>query len=192
MKRLGLTLAVCLAALGACEGRNPKPALEPVETEPDLTIEETALPEISPPPQVYGLEIFEDPINISILDAGPQDELTGLAPPKFELHCNTATKTLEAVAPERQLGADAVAGPAHLIFSGVAFEGEARVVEDESGAISLTLPLTPELLAAVATTVTARLAIGDSFAESNADTNGAFPGFAGKCSLESGVPLPPR
>ena len=66
------------------------------------------------------------------------------------------------------------------------------LIDADAAAVSLTLPLTPELLAATATTITARLVISDGFAESNVDTNGAFPGFAGQCSLRSGVPLPTR
>lgn len=194
MHRKALALVVSLAMLGACEARNPSPALEPAVQAPDLSIEEAPLDEIETtgPMGFRGMEMFDGETTISVLDAGPQDDLTGLAPPKFALHCDTADKTLEAVAPSRQLGMYAVAGPAALVVSGTAFEGQAALTETEGGAVSLTLPITPELLAAIATATTARLVIGDGFAESNIDTNGAFPGFAGQCSLESGIPLPPR
>ncbi len=186
-------LTASLAALAACEARNPKPALE-TATPPDLTIEEAALPEIEPAPRVVdGLELLDSETGISVLDVGPQDEVTGLQPPKFALHCNAADKTLEAVAPARQFGPYVVAGPAELVVSGTGIPGEAVLVDtEEGGAVSLTLPLTPDLLAAIATTLTARVVIGDGYAQSHTDTNGTFPGFAGQCSLKSGVPLPVR
>jgi hypothetical protein len=194
MKCRALALAVCVAALAACEARNPVPALESAQPEPDMTIEETALDEIegAAPMNFQGMEMFDGDTTISVIDTGPQDDLTGLSPPKFALHCDTADKTLEVVAPARQLGVYAVEGPAALVVSGVSFPGEAVLTEAEGAAINMALPLTPELLEAIATTVTARVVIGDGFAESNADTSGAFPGFAGQCSLESGIPLPPR
>ncbi len=190
MKRFALALSAAVLTLGACEGRNPAPALEapPAETAP-------AVPppsERETPPPVDGLELLDGETVISALDAGPQDDVSGLSPPKFALHCDTAAKTLEVIAPARQLGDYAVAGPAQFIASGAVFDGEAVLTEVDGAAVSLTLPLTPELLAAIATTTTARLAIGDGFAESNVDITGTFPGFAGQCSLESGVPLPPR
>jgi len=186
-------LAACLCGLAACDARNPKPALE-TATPPDFAIEEAALPEIETAPRTEdGLELQDSENGISVLDAGPQDEVTGLQPPKFALHCDAAAKTLEAVAPARQLGAYAVAGPAQLVISGESHAGEAVLVETEDGsAVSLTLPLTPDLLAELATTLTARLVIGDGYAESHLDRNGTFPGFAGQCSLKSGVPLPVR
>lgn len=194
MKLERLLLAACVAALAACEARNPVPALEAEPPAVDDSIEETALDEIEglEPINLRGMELFDGDATISVVDMGPQDDLTGLSPPKFALHCDPSAKTLEAVAPARQLGVYAKPGPASLVVSGQAFDGEAAVTEDDGAEVSLTLPLSPELLEAVATTVTARVVIGDGFAESNVDSNGAFPGFAGQCSLKSGIPLPPR
>ena len=185
-------LAAGFLALAACEGRNPAPALE---APADEAVTGDVTPEDAGPafaPMADGLELFDSETGISVLDVGPQDAITGLAPPKFALHCDTAAKTLEVVAPARQLGDYAVAGPARYVVSGISFDGEAVLIDADGAAVSLTLPLTPELLAATATTITARLVISDGFAESNVDTNGAFPGFAGQCSLRSGVPLPTR
>lgn len=185
-------LAAGFLALAACEGRNPAPALE--APAPGAVTREPA-PEQAEPggaPAADGLELADSATGISVRDAGPQDAITGLAPPKFALHCDTAARTLEVVAPARQLGDYAVAGPARYIVSGISFDGEAVLTDEGAAAVSLTLPLTPGLLAATATSITARLVIGDGFAESHADTNGAFPGFAGQCSLQSGVPLPAR
>jgi len=190
--RVSFLLAASLAALAACEGRNPTPALEAPAAG---AVTEDMTPEAAEPafaPTADGLELFDSETGISVLDVGPQDAITGLAPPKFALHCDTAAKTLEVVAPARQLGDYAVAGPARYVVSGISFDGEAVLTDADGAAVSLTLPLTPELLAATATTITARLVISDGFAESNVDTNGAFPGFAGQCSLRSGVPLPTR
>lgn len=190
--RVSFLLAASLAALAACEGRNPTPALEAPAAE---AVTEDMTPEAAEPafaPTADGLELFDSETGISVLDVGPQDAITGLAPPKFALHCDTAARTLEVVAPARQLGDYAVAGPARYVVSGISFDGEAVLTDADGAAVSLTLPLTPELLAATATTITARLVISDGFAESNVDTNGAFPGFAGQCSLKSGVPLPVR
>ena len=190
--RFALLLAASLAAVAACEGRNPTPALEAPAAE---AVTEDMTPEPAEPafaPTADGLELFDSETGISVLDVGPQDAITGLAPPKFALHCDTAAKTVEVVAPARQLGDYAVAGPARYVVSGISFDGEAVLTDADGAAVSLTLPLTPELLAATATTITARLVISDGFAESNVDTNGAFPGFAGQCSLKSGVPLPVR
>ena len=190
--RVSFLLAASLAALAACEGRNPTPALEAPAAE---AVTEDMTPETSEPAFALtadGLELFDSETGISVLDVGPQDAITGLAPPKFALHCDTAAKTLEVVAPARQLGDYAVAGPARYVVSGISFDGEAVLTDADGAAATLTLPLTPELLAATATTITARLVISDGFAESNVDTNGAFPGFAGQCSLKSGVPLPTR
>jgi len=191
MKRVTM-MAAGFAALAACEGRNPAPALEAPAAE--AVIQDPAPEEAEPAftSTQGGLELFDSETGISVLDVGPQDPITGLAPPKFALHCDTAAKTLEVVAPARQLGPYALAGPAQYVVSGAAFEGEAVLTNADGAAVSMTLPLTPELLAATATSLTARLIISDGFAESNADTNGAFPGFAGQCSLKSGVPLPVR
>ena len=178
------------AALAACGGRDHTPNLQAPASEPQA--QEMLPPAAVPDAPVTGLEMFDTEAGFSLVDTGIRDELTGLSPPKVALHCKTASQTLEAVAPARQLGADAVAGPAQFVVSGQAFEGEAVLAEIGGAGVSLTLPLTPELLSALATTVTARIVIGDSFAESHDDINGAFPGFAGQCSLKSGVPFPPR
>lgn len=193
MTRIQIIIMASLLALAACEARNPKPALEEPAA-PDTSIEETALPEIETPVRtVDGLELFDSERGISVQDVGPQDSITGLQPPKFSVHCDAQARTLEAVAPARQLGPYAVAGPAQLIASGAAFEGVSVLTETEDGAaVSLTLPLASELLAAIATTQSVRLVVGDGYAESHLDMNGTFPGFAGQCSLKSGVPLPPR
>jgi len=179
-----------LSVLGACEGRNPAPALSP----PDRAAAAEDAAEVAPiiNPRTFGLELLDGENGISLLDIGIQDDLTGLSPPKFALHCDTKAKTLEAVAPARQLGAAAVAGPAELVVSGKAFPGEASLTEADGAAVSLTLALTPTLLASIATATSARVVIGEAYAQSNPDINGAFPGFAGQCSLQSGVPLPPR
>lgn len=139
-----------------------------------------------------GLELMDTETGLTAIDIGPQDEVSGVSPPKFALHCHTAQKTLEVAAPARQLGAHAVPGPARFVASGRSFAGEAVLAAGDSTEMRMTLPLTPELIAAVATTSSVRLVIGDGFAESNTDINGVFPGFAGQCSLQSGVPLPPR
>jgi hypothetical protein len=187
---LAASLAANLLILAACGApRDHQPAVEAAP--PEVAVEpepETVLP----PPAVFGLELLDGENVVSILDAGPQDDISGVSPPKFALHCDTAAKTLEVLAPARQLGPYAVEGPAEFVASGVAFPGEAVIKAGDSTSVSLTLPLTPELLERIATAQTARLVIGDGFAESNLDTNGAFPGFVGQCSLESGVPLPPR
>ncbi len=190
--RLAFLLAAGIAGVAACEGRNPSPALEAPARNAAVRDAAPAAAAPARAPAVDGLELFDSETGISVLDVGPQDDLTGLAPPKFALHCDAAAKTLEVVAPARQLGRYAVAGPAELVVSGASFPGEAVLTEIDGAAVSLTLPLTPELLAAIATTVSARLIIGDGYASSNDDTNGALPGFAGQCSLKSGVPLPAR
>jgi hypothetical protein len=188
--RPAIFLAASLAVLAACGApRDHQPA---VETSPQEAQAEPEPETILPPPEMFGLELLDSENVVSILDAGPQDDISGVSPPKFALHCDTAAKSLEVLAPVRQLREYAVAGPAQFIASGEAFPGEAVIKEGDSTAVSLTLPLTPELLERIATTQTVRLVIGDGFAESNFDTNGAFPGFVGQCSLESGVPLPPR
>lgn len=183
-------LLAALAALAACGApRDHQPAVEAAAPE---VVAEPEPETVLPPPAVFGLDLLDGENVVSILDAGPQDDISGVSPPKFALHCDTAAKTLEALAPVRQLGPYAVEGPAELVVSGEAFPGDAVIRAGDSTSVSLTLPLTPELLERIATTQTARLVIGDGFAESNLDTNGAFPGFVGQCSLESGVPLPPR
>jgi hypothetical protein len=184
-----LTLAGAVA-LAACEGRNPAPMLEAPTAK---AVVEADLPDEKNPkivPEFPGLELFDSDTGFSILDTGPQDAVTGLAPPKFAVHCDTASKSMRVVAPARQLGPYAVAGPAQFVVSGQTFTGDAVLTDTDGASVSMTLPLTPELLAAVATTITARLVIGEGFAESNSDSNGALPGFAGQCSLKSGVPLP--
>jgi hypothetical protein len=183
-------LAVSLSALAACDAsRSHQPAVEPA---PPLAEAEPYAEGALPPPAVFGLELVDGEGIVSILDAGPQDAISGVSPPKFALHCDTAARTLEVLAPVRQLGLHAVPGSAMFIASGEAFAGDAVIKAGDITAMSLTLALTPELLERIATTQTVRLMIGDGFAESNLDTNGAFPGFVGQCSLESGVPLPPR
>lgn len=193
MPRTLPALTTSLLVLAACEARNPKPALEPAEPAAPV-IAESALPEIEAPVRVVdGLELVDSETGLSVLDAGPQDSVTGLQPPKFAVHCDAAARTLEAVAPSRQLGPYAVAGDASVIASGLPFEGTSVLTETEDGAaVSVTIPLSPELLQAIATTQSVRLVIGDGYAESHTDTNGTFAGFAGQCSLKSGVPLPAR
>lgn len=191
MKNRAVLLALSVGVLAACGAREHTPNLQaPTGEDAAGDVPVAAAPEIQS--SMMGLELSDSPSGISLLDAGIQDDLTGLSPPKFALHCNTAAKTLEVVAPARQLGAYAVAGPAEFVVSGEVFGGEAVLVDGGVAGVSLTLPLTPDLLAAIATTVSARVIIGDGFAESHDDTTGAFPGFAGQCSLQSGVPFPPR
>jgi hypothetical protein len=184
-------LAIGALALAACEARNPAPA---IEAEPVVEVAEEAPPEEIAPlaEDLVGLEILDSETGVTLIDTGPQDSVTGLAPPKFALHCDSAAKTLEVVAPARQLGDYAVAGPAEFLASGAPFAGEAALAEADGTVMRMTLPLSPDLLAAIATATTARLVISDGFAESNTDTIGAFPGFAGACSLRSGVELPER
>jgi hypothetical protein len=189
MTRHLILILAAVAALAACEARNRSPVPEA----PAAAVVEADLPDERNPkivPEFPGLELLDSETGFSVVDTGPKDAVTGLAPPKFAMHCDTAARTLVVVAPARQLGPYAVAGPAQFVASGQVFSGEAVLTEADGEAVSLTLALTPELLAAVATTVTARIIIGDGFAESNSDSNGALPGFAGQCSLKSGVALP--
>ena len=188
MKRGAAIICSALAGLVACEARNPSPALEKVAHEPGPDIEESALEKIHP--RAYGLTLVDYEDGIIVQDSAPRDELTGLAPPSFSLRCNATMKVLEVFAPARQLGEDAVAGSAQLVVSELEFPGTAELAGGGQS-IQLMLPLTPDLLAAIATTVNARLVMGDGYARSNNDTNGTFPGFAGQCSLKSGVRLPP-
>ncbi len=185
-----LAIASLCFIISACDARNPAPALQDTTPEPEAEEAVVIAPIVNP--RALGLELFDSEQGISLLDVGLQDDLTGLSPPKFALHCDTRAKTLEAVAPARQLGAAAVAGPADLVVSDVVFSGEAVLVEADGAAVSLTLPLTPDLLAKIATATSARVVMGEAYAQSNPDITGAFPGFAGQCSLQSGVPLPPR
>jgi hypothetical protein len=188
--RYEFLLAASFAALAACGApRGHQPTVEPAAPE---GLNKPGADGVLPPPAVFGLELVEGEGLVSLRDAGPQDEVSGVSPPKFALLCDTVARTLEVLAPVRQLGPHAVPGAARFIASGEVFAGDAVIKGEDSRAMSLTLALTPELLERIATTQTARLVIGDGFAESNPDTNGAFPGFVGQCSLESGVPLPPR
>lgn len=188
---LRLPIILLAATLAACgTERDHEPVLQkplPPEEAPDVVKEEPLLELPS-----RGLELLDTETGLTAIDIGPLDDISGVSPPKFALHCHTAEKTLEVAAPARQLGAYAVAGPADFIASGREFPGEAVRVMGDSTELRMTLSLTPELLAAVATTYSVRLAVGEGFAESNTDINGVFPGFAGQCSLQSGVPLPPR
>lgn len=189
---LRLPIILLAAALAACGAeRDHTPALQ----KPAAKVEVTPAPaEDQPLLEIpsRGLELLDTETGLTAIDIGPQDDVSGVSPPKFALHCHTAEKTLEVAAPARQLGAYAVAGPASFVASGRSFSGEAVLATGDSTEMRMTLPLTPELIAAVATTYSVRLVIGDGFAESNTDINGVFPGFAGQCSLQSGVPLPPR
>jgi hypothetical protein len=188
MKRSGSILCVALALIASCEARNPSPAFEKVAAEEAPLIEEAALEELAP--KSYGLQLIDYDDGILVEDSGPRDQITGLAPPAFALRCNVTESVLEVSAPARQLGDRAVAGSARLVVSELEFPGEVAVANAGQSA-DMRLPLTPELLAAIATTVNARLVVGAASARSNSDTNGTFPGFAGQCSLKSGVRLPP-
>lgn len=189
---LRLPIILLLAAMAACEAeRDHRPALQA----PAAAVEEVPVPVRDAPLLELpsrGLELIDTETGLTAIDIGPLDEVSGVSPPKFALHCHTADKKLEIAAPARQLGAYAVAGPAAFVASGRSFAGEAVLAAGEATEMRMALPLTPDLIAAVATTYSVRLVIGDGFAESNTDINGVFPGFAGQCSLQSGVPLPPR
>ena len=121
MKRFALALSAAVLTLGACEGRNPTPALEAPAVEAAPAEVQPAEPETPPP--VDGLELLDGENVISALDAGPQDDVSGLSPPKFALHCDTAAKTLEVVAPARQLGDYHVANHVQIIASWAALIG---------------------------------------------------------------------
>lgn len=184
-----ILLAIVLAACGAERDHTPVLHAPETETEEAPVVAEDA-PLLELPSR--GLELLDTETGLTAIDIGPLDEVSGVSPPKFALHCHTADKTLEIAAPARQLGQYAIEGPAAFVASGQTFEGEAVLAAGDATEMRMTLPLTPELISAVATTYSVRLVIGDGFAESNTDINGVFPGFAGQCSLQSGVPLPPR
>lgn len=192
MHRLPYFVAAGLLALSACGApRDHKPVLEPEsvpeEAAPDFVLEEPLMELPS-----RGLELLDTETGLTAVDIGPLDDVSGVSPPKFALHCHTAAKTLEVAAPARQIGPKAASGPAEFVASGQSWTGEAELVAGDSTVLHMTIPLTPELLAAIATTQSVQLISGDGAAQSNADINGVFPGFAGQCSLQAGVPLPPR
>lgn len=192
MARQFMLPLLAVLALSACGvERDHTPVLQPEapaeEPEPDFVLEEPLLELPS-----RGLELIDTETGLMAVDIGPQDVVSGISPPKFALHCHTAGKTLEVAAPARQIGPKAASGPAEFSASGETWAGEAELVEGASTVLRMTLPLTPELLAAIATTREVRLTSGEGIAQSNADINGVFPGFAGQCSLQSGVLLPPR
>lgn len=193
MLRFAASLLAGALVLSACGSeRAHVPVLE-TEPPPEAVLPEAVVgdaPLLEIPSR--GLELQDGEAGVTVIDIGPQDDISGISPPKFALHCGAAAKTVTVAAPARQLGEFAIDGPAALVVSGQAFEGLAALVPGDSTEMQMTLALTPDLLAAIATTTTARLVVGDGFAESNTDTNGAFPGFAGQCSLGAGVPLPPR
>lgn len=192
MARQLILLALSALALSACNAeRDHTPALQPEtpaeEEVPGYVLEEPLLELPS-----RGLELVDTGTGLTAVDIGPQDTVSGVSPPKFALHCHTAERQLEVSAPARQIGPKAASGPAEFSASGKTWMGEANLVEGEATVLSMRLELTPDLLAAIATAREVRLISGDGIAQSNADINGVFPGFAGQCSLQSGVLLPPR
>ena len=136
-----------------------------------------------------GLEILEGDSVITVIDIGPQDQPG--ADPKFAMHCWTKTKRLTVSAPASQLGVYAKSGRGELSVSGQSFSGSATLKTQGGKHIELSVALTPSLLAAVASASTARVILGDGFAESNLDTRHVFKDFAQQCSVESGLVMSP-
>lgn len=109
--------------------------------------------------------------------------------PGFRLACAKAGSTLVLSAALSQVGMANMAPPFALVASGATFPATLVAGTDAGPMFSVTLPLTPDVLAAVRDATTARISVneGYAFAESDVDAGKGFEKFAAACSTLTGV-----
>jgi len=97
------------------------------------------------------------------------------------LTCVRDSATVSASAEIAQFAANAKEGRGALVVSGASFENDVMISTQDEPAASITVNMTPALLKALAGATTARLMLGDSFAETSVDAGDTFEQFAAKC-----------
>lgn len=88
------------------------------------------------------------------------------------------------------LGLTEVAGagePAAVAFAGDRFAGQTVIVESTGHTVALSVPITADLLSAIATSDTARLIKGESFMDTAPGGGAALAGFARACGQKAGL-----
>jgi hypothetical protein len=171
MKKI-LALAF-VAALAACQPAAPKPPEAPA----------TAAPEAAP--FTPGLELLIDENGATLHDWINADR------PSFTMTCVLDSATISLSADRKQFATDAKSGPGALVVSGESFTDEAMIQEGDPGLVVLTVAMTPKSLKALAGATTARLSLGDSFAETGVDSGDTFEKFAAKCGELGKVKIAP-
>ncbi|MCE9524066.1 MAG: hypothetical protein K8S25_16740 [Alphaproteobacteria bacterium] len=113
--------------------------------------------------------------------------------PAFAVACTKAGAALTFTASIAQVGIANIASPYSLVLSGATFPARAVRGAAEATTFSVTAPLSPEVLAALRDTTTARIFVNDSFAfaESDVDPGQVFEKFAADCAALTGVAARP-
>jgi hypothetical protein len=132
------------------------------------------------------LELMQDE-NSATLHNWIAPEQSGLT-----MTCVRDSATVSASADMAQFAANTQSGRGALVVSGASFEDEVMISsqQDEPSAI-ITVKMTPDLLKALAGAATARLMLGDSFAETSVDPGDTFEQFAAKCGELGKVKIAP-
>jgi hypothetical protein len=108
------------------------------------------------------------------------------------LTCVRDSATVSASAEIAQFAANTKEGRGALVVSGASFENDVMIsTQGEAPSAIITAKMTPDLLKALAGATTARLTLGDSFAESSVDPGDTFEKFAAKCGELGRIKIAP-
>lgn len=109
--------------------------------------------------------------------------------PAFGFACTRAGSALTLTAGIGQVGIANMAPPFAMVLSGATFPATLVPGADSSPKFSVTAPLSPEMLAALRDSTTARISVNDgyAFAESDVDPGHVFEKFAADCATLTGV-----
>lgn len=170
-----LMIAALSVTLAACQ---PKPAA-PVESETPAT---EAVPEVE--------AAAADRWSAASDDAGfsiTSQESADTEP--FTLTCSIAGKKLIAGAGVEEVHFSNMAYPYKVLFSGTPFDADLVPGLDSTPRFEVSAPITPDLLAALRDTQTARIVVNDgyAFAESAVDDRDIFETFVADCATATGI-----
>jgi hypothetical protein len=167
--------SVALSALAlAC---TPPAAPKPTPAAPEAP----AAPTFTP-----SLELIQDENSATLYSwiAPDQSVLT--------MTCVRDSATVSAGADMAQFAANTQSGRGALVVSGASFENDVMIsTQGDAPSANITVKMTPDLLKALAGATTARLTLGESFAESSVDSGDAFEKFAAKCGELGKIKIAP-
>lgn len=132
------------------------------------------------------LELMQDENSATLYD-WIEAEKSGLT-----ITCVRDSATVGASADMAQFATNTQSGRGALAVSGASFENDVMIsTYDDERTATITVKMTPDLLKALAGATTARLMLGDSFAETSVDPGDTFEQFAAKCSELGKVKIAP-
>jgi hypothetical protein len=128
-----------------------------------------------------GLQVLSDENSVTLNDMNGPNKVA------FSMGCKKGSKVLGLSADRDQFQKDINTIEGALVASGQSFANDDVFVDQDNTSVTMTVDLTPDVLAAVRDATTVRLALADSFGESNVDAANVFEDFAAKCAALSGV-----